>query len=121
MQSSLRPPASLRLLYMSMRVVSSSRIGERSRECGNEPTFPPWECYTPPLRSGARGRAGRGRACSMRWAAAMVGEGGGRHGGSLHAVALNLPGEHDVTFNLCNGCNIVEDTVEEGGCNPVIP
>ncbi|KAJ9522217.1 hypothetical protein QJQ45_008045 [Haematococcus lacustris] len=31
-----------RLLYMSMRVVSSSRIGKRLRQCDNEPTSPPY-------------------------------------------------------------------------------
>ncbi|KAL6751135.1 hypothetical protein V8C86DRAFT_2787271 [Haematococcus lacustris] len=36
MQSSLRPPASLRLLYVCMRVVSSSRIGKRLLACGTE-------------------------------------------------------------------------------------
>ncbi|KAJ9509549.1 hypothetical protein QJQ45_001993 [Haematococcus lacustris] len=34
--------AALGLLYMRMRVGSSSRIGKRLRRCGNEPTSPPY-------------------------------------------------------------------------------
>ncbi|GFH29546.1 hypothetical protein HaLaN_28227 [Haematococcus lacustris] len=52
------------------------------------------------------------------WASRGCAWGGGEGKGLEVVVRLNEVGSCN---DGCNGCNTVEDTVEEGGCNPVIP